>query len=80
MQIENEAQGKIDLAGHVSKVKEEFVQPDANMDKDMTQFHIRNIGRMIEDNEKDIRNEVQGIYITKSKQIIHTARLGNYEY
>tara|TARA_B110000503_G_C6882786_1_gene303441 strand:- start:208 stop:450 length:243 start_codon:yes stop_codon:yes gene_type:complete len=80
LQIENEAQGKIDLAGHVSKVKEEFVQPDANMDKDMTQFHIRNIGRMIEDNEKDIRNEVQGIYITKSKQIIHTARLGNYEY
>lgn len=50
------------------------------MDKDMQQFHIRNIGRMIEENEKDIRNEVQGIYITKSKQIIHTARLGSYEY
>lgn len=80
LQIENEAQGKIDLAGHISKVKDEFVTADGFDQKDMNQFHIRNIGKLIEENEKDIRGEMKGIYITKSKQIIHTARLGHHEY
>ena len=38
-------------------------------------FHLRNIGRLIEQNENDVRQEMSGIYINKSKQIIYTGRL-----
>ena len=30
-------------------------------------FHIANIGRLIEANESDIRSEMDGIYINKTK-------------
>lgn len=42
---------------------------------DIQQFHIRNIGKLIEMNEGDIRSEMHGIYINKTKQIINTGRL-----
>ena len=38
-------------------------------------FHLANIGRLIEDNENEIRSEMDGIYINKTKQIINTGRL-----
>lgn len=38
-------------------------------------FHIANIGRLIELNETDIRMEMDSIYINKTKQIINTGRL-----
>ena len=38
-------------------------------------FHLANIGRLIEDNETEIRSEMDGIYINKTKQIINTGRL-----
>ena len=38
-------------------------------------FHLANIGRLIEDNESDIRSEMDSIYINKTKQIINTGRL-----
>ncbi len=38
-------------------------------------FHISNIGRLIESNETEIRTEMDGIYINKTKQIINTGRL-----
>ena len=56
-------------------MKEEFVALDPKLDKDIGQFHIRNMGRMIEANELDMRAEMSGIYINKGKQIIHTGRL-----
>ena len=56
-------------------MKEDFVTLDPKLDKDVGQFHIRNMGRMIEENEKDMRAEMGGIYINKGKQIIHTGRL-----
>ena len=39
------------------------------------EFHIANIGRMIEANESEIRSEMDGIYISKTKQIVNTGRL-----
>lgn len=39
------------------------------------EFHLANIGRLIEDNENEIRSEMDGIYINKTKQIINTGRL-----
>lgn len=42
-------------------------------------FHLGNIGRLIEANETEIRTEMDGIYINKTKQIINTGRLAeNY--
>lgn len=38
-------------------------------------FHLANIGRLLELNETEIRTEMDGIYINKSKQIINTGRL-----
>ena len=47
------------------------------MDPKMDQhdFHLKNIGKLIEANENEMRSESTGIYITKSKQIINTGRL-----
>lgn len=38
-------------------------------------FHLSNIGRLIEANETEIRTEMSAIYINKTKQIINTGRL-----
>jgi aspartokinase len=38
-------------------------------------FHIANIGKLLEANETEIRTEMDGIYINKTKQIINTGRL-----
>lgn len=46
--IQNEDHGKVEIAGHIAKVKEDFVTQDMKLDKDVSQFHIRNMGRMIE--------------------------------
>ncbi len=39
------------------------------------EFHLGNIGKLIEANETEIRTEMDGIYINKTKQIINTGRL-----
>jgi hypothetical protein len=39
------------------------------------EFHISNIGRLIESNETEIRTDMDSIYINKTKQIINTGRL-----
>lgn len=54
------------------KVREDYQTLDPKMDPH--EFHLKNIGRLIELNENEMRAESTGIYITKSKQIIHTGR------
>lgn len=44
-------------------------------DKDEDDFHLANIGRLIESNETEIRTEMDGIYINKTRHIINTGRL-----
>ena len=39
------------------------------------EFHIGNIGSLIEANETELRKDMDGIYINKTKQIINTGRL-----
>jgi len=46
MKQENEIQGSIDVAGNVNRLKEDLVTVDPKMD--IQQFHLRNIGRLIE--------------------------------
>lgn len=38
-------------------------------------MHIANVGRLIEANESEIRSEIDGIYINKTKHIMKTGRL-----
>lgn len=45
-------------------------RPSLQMD-----FHIGNIGRLIEANESEMRQEMDSIYINKTKQIINNGRL-----
>ena len=65
--------GELNVGGQVLKVREDYQSIDPKVDPH--DFHLKNIGKMIELNENDMRQESTGIYITKSKQIIHTGRL-----
>lgn len=38
------------------------------------ELHIQTIGRMVEESENSLRNNIEEIYIKKSKEIIDTAR------
>jgi len=40
---------------------------DARVQKDGDDFHIANIGKLIEQNETEIRQEMDSIYINKTK-------------
>ena len=53
--MSSETHGKVAIAGHIAKVKEEFVVHNPAADKDLGLFHIRNMGTLIEANEKDMR-------------------------
>ena len=44
LDLSSEAHGKVAIAGHLAKVKEEFVVCSASDAKDLTTFHIRNMG------------------------------------
>ena len=68
------------MAGHVDKVREELIPIGKDDQKNIQQFHLRNIGKMIEANEADVRSEMTGIYINKNKQIIDTGRLKDSHY
>ena len=61
------------MGGHINKVRDELIQIDPK--QDIEQFHIRNIGKMVEANEGEMKQEIQGVYLNKSKQIINTGRL-----
>ena len=73
LKMNNAAQGKVELGGNIHKMREEQVTIDPKID--IEAFHIRNIGKAIEQNEADIRSEMNGVYLNKSKQIINTGRL-----
>ena len=61
------------MAGNITRVKEDIVQLDPKQHPN--EQHLASIGRMIETNETEIRNELKGVFINKSKQIINTGRL-----
>jgi len=67
LKTHNDKQGKLDMAGHVDKVREELIPISKDDQKNIQQFHLRNIGKMIEANEADVRSEMHGIYINKNK-------------
>jgi hypothetical protein len=65
--------GNLEIAGSLTRTKDETYSIDPKHYGD--DFHIANVGRLIEANETEIRCEMDSIYITKTKQIVNTGRL-----
>ena len=71
MSFENKLCGKVALSGLVARASnlEKIVKDYVNDDN-----HIQNIGVLVEDLESSIRNTLDVIYVSKSKEIIDTVR------
>lgn len=65
--------GNLEIAGNLTRTREETYAIDVKNSGD--EYHIGNIGRLIEANETEIRQEMDSIYINKTKQIVNTGRL-----
>jgi len=68
MAVVQDAVGRVDLSGNMTK-QDERTMPvnDANP-------HIQNIGRMLEEQELLIRNNIEGVYIQKTREIMNGIR------
>lgn len=65
---ENEATGKVNLAGSLTRQEERDVAlNDVNN-------HIANMGRMIEDMEFRLRQTIEQIYFSKTKEVFSNLR------
>ena len=60
------------VGGHLNKKKD--VKCDLNPKIDISQQHISNIGRLVENIETEIRSDVHGIVLNKPKGIINDSR------
>ncbi|MES1913105.1 MAG: hypothetical protein MHM6MM_005332 [Cercozoa sp. M6MM] len=68
MDVDSAQLGKADLSGSMTKQ----LQREITLDDDHT--HVMNMGKMVEDLEKDIRNSIEGIYIQKTRDVINGMR------
>ena len=66
--------GNLEIAGNLTRSREDTATIDHKTGAS-DEFHIGNIGRLIEANETEIRQEMDAIYINKTKQIVNTGRL-----
>jgi len=69
--------GNMEIHGSSSKSSNETVNlpDDFGNGSDPDQFHIATIGRLIENNEDQLRNTVNDTYVNKQRQITNTGRL-----
>jgi hypothetical protein len=68
--------GNLEIAGNLTRTREETCSVDQKtLAHGSDDFHIGNIGRIIEANETEVRQEMDSIYINKTKQIVNTGRL-----
>jgi len=68
MQVKNEEIGTVDLSGNMTKQSTKTCKLDA------AHPHIANMGQMLEDMELRIRNEIEGIYIQKTRTVLSGIR------
>jgi len=78
MSTSNQDQGKVQVAGNATRVLSETVAMD-KLAKDKNNFVIASIGKLIEQNETQVRRDIKGQLLDKSKLIINTGRL-SHEY
>jgi len=77
MEAETGKLGKMSIAKSCARTSDHSVQlpPDFGTKVDADMFHIKIIGKMIENNESLLRNEVADNYINKQRQITKSGRL-----
>jgi hypothetical protein len=75
LDAQTDAVGKMTIAGASAKTAKTEVAVDAAFNADAGQVHIRTLGRLIEDNEGLLRNEVADGYVNKQRQITNSGRL-----
>jgi len=68
MQVKNDEVGIVDLSGNMTK------QATNSVKVDVDHPHIMNIGKMLEDMELRIRNDIEGIYIQKTRTVLSGIR------
>ena len=57
--------GKLEIAGSLTKTKEDTKSLEVS--KNHQEYHIINIGKLIEANESEMRSEMESIYINKAR-------------
>ena len=68
MEVDKEVVGKTTLSGSLTRQSE--LSSEVNADK----THLANIGRMIEDQESDMRNNLNELYIQKTREVVNSVR------
>ena len=68
MEVDKEVVGKTSLAGSLTR------QTELNSVVDADKTHLANIGRMIEDQESEMRNNLNELYIQKTREIVNSVR------
>lgn len=64
--VNQDSFGNLDIAGNLTRSREDTATIDQKTGTS-DEFHIGNIGRLIEANETEIRQEMDAIYINKTK-------------
>jgi len=67
--------GSLNLAGSCAKNAEKTVAYPSDFSTNSDMFHLKIMGRMVEENENTLRNDISDTYINKQRQIINTGRL-----
>ena len=68
MEVDKEVVGKSTLAGSLTR------QTELNSVVDADKTHLANIGRMIEDQESEMRSNLNELYIQKTREIVNSVR------
>jgi hypothetical protein len=55
----------MNISSNVTRLKEDYISIDQKIE--VQAFHLKSIGKLIEQNETEIRNELNSIFINKSK-------------
>ncbi|KAM3140157.1 hypothetical protein pb186bvf_007710 [Paramecium bursaria] len=72
MKLEEKFVGSFDLAGSLVKTKEETVIIPDKVDIDL--FHLEKIGSLIEEQESQIRSNLDTLYVGKTKDVVFATR------
>ena len=71
LELEGDQFGSVDICGTSTRKSEK------TLDKtDVGDEHLIRLGKQLELNEKQLREELDSVYVNKSRQIINTGRLG----
>lgn len=71
MVMKSDQLGDVDLSGSMTQQSQQSLPLDAEHP------HIANMGKMLEEMESKLRNSIEGIYIQKTREVIHGMRQSN---